>query len=110
MMATEDDRATRDSDKYSSVEREAHREMLSEVDDAKDLFLLEVAAAARKYGQCIEAINPMFVLWDGKERGHEAIQGFVEHAQAVCADLAGDLKDHEEIAKSESIVEVGYDG
>lgn len=110
MITERDDRSDHDSDKYSTVDREAHREMLADVDDAKDLFLLEVGIAARKYGQRLEAIDPRFVLWDGKERGHEAIQGFVEHAQAVCADLAGDLKDHEEIAKSESIVEVGYDG
>lgn len=107
-MRAEQDRSAHDTDKYSQAERDQYAEKLEAIDNAKDIFLLEVGAAARKYGLTLEAADPRFVLWNGKERGHEAVQGFVEHTQAVCADLAGDVRDAEEVAKAESIVEVGY--
>ena len=114
MMAT-DDRTQYDSDTYTREERDDFQTKLDAVDEAKDVFLLEVAAAARKYAQAIHAAEPRFVARFSNstkqiERGAEGVEGFVDDARAINSDVASDFLDHEEIERVRNISERGVDG
>lgn len=115
MTATDDDRAEHDGDvDYTQSERDALAAAIEAVDEAKDLFVLEVAAAARKYGEAALKADPKFVVHFNTharkmERGIEAVGGFVDYVAACANDMASELKDHEEISKAELIVETGRD-
>ncbi len=114
MMATDDDRTKYDSDTYSRTERDALQVKLDAVDEARDVLALEVAAAVRKYAQGVYGLDPKFFLYFNSqarsvERGAEGIQGAVEFAQVVIAEMANDFLDREEIDRAERIVENGHD-
>lgn len=113
MMAT-DDRTQYDSDTYSRDERDSIQAKLDAVDEARDVLALEVAAAVRKYAQAVHNLDPKFFLYFNSsaravERGAEGIQGAVEFAQVVIAEMSNDFLDREEIDRAERIVENGHD-
>mgnify|MGYP001616065137 CR=1 FL=1 len=99
--------------KHSESERDAAAAKAEAIDDVKDIFLLAVAEAARKYGQAIDAIDPKLVARHSRtthqtERGAEGVQGLVEDIQAAVSDMASDFVDAEELEKLRSIAETGY--
>lgn len=101
------------SPKHSEAERAAAAEKAGAVDNAKDIFLLAVAEAARKYGQAIDALDPKLVARHSRtthqtEHGAEGVQGLVEDIQAAVSDMASDFVDAEELEKLRSIAETGY--
>lgn len=113
-MAT-DDRFDHEGDgSYTRAERDDFQTKLDAVDEAKDVFLLEVAAAARKYAQAIHNAEPRFVARFSNstkqiERGAEGVGGFVDDARTINSDVASDFLDHEEVERVRDIVETGHD-
>lgn len=114
MITERDDRSDHDTDSYTRDERDALQAKLDAVDEARDILALEVAAAVRKYAQGVYGLDPKFFLYFNSsaravERGSEGIQGAVEFAQVVIAEMANDFLDREEIDRAERIVENGHE-